>query len=282
VHAFAKGAGGAVCFGGAFTEVNAVARGRLACVSAVDGGLVVLWNPNADDTVFALQAIGGAFYAGGAFNGVGGQLRARAARLELGDDGDADGWNPAPSSTVFAIAPGTAGTIYLGGGFDSAGGAVRRGVAKVDTATGNALATWNAGGADGIVVRALLTAGAGGVYVAGSFDALGSSPRLRLARLDAANGGAVPGFDPAVGIGEPSVLADDGAALLAAGTLAEVGGIEHLGLVRVTAGGTVDAAFVPRFEGPARRRRWRAIPPMAASWSAACSCAPTPSRAGTC
>src|SRR5207244_8983357 len=103
------------------------------------------WNPNANNTVYALAidaTSGSTVYAGGDFTNIGGQLRNRIAALDVSSGQASTLWNPNASNTVFALAA-TDSAVYAGGSFSTIGGQPRNHIAELDVATGLATLLWN-------------------------------------------------------------------------------------------------------------------------------------------
>lgn len=188
---------GRILVGGSFTQVSpnggaTAARNRIARLNS-DGTLDGLFNPNANQTVFAIAVQSdGKILAGGYFNGansIGGQARNNIARLDAAT-GLADSFDPhamlgigSGPGPIYTIAIQTDGKILAGGDFRQIGGQVRRFIARLDPATGlpdsfnaNADAT----------VRSISLQADGKILLGGDFVTVGGQSRYRLARLDPA------------------------------------------------------------------------------------------------
>lgn len=249
INAIAEGNPGEVCFGGTFSQVNGIARSRLACVSDLDGSLNPNWNPGANNTISVLVRDPSGLYVGGYFTQIAGVARSYAARLTLSGSGAADTWNPGPSSDIATILP-QGSAVYLGGFIYSVGGVARPGIAKVNATTGALITGWNAQGVYPEAVLSLASDGSGDVIAAGAFATLGGQVRRGIARLDGATGNAISGWDPGIDYGYATrVLAEPGAYLVA-GPYSSIAGGAHIGLTRVLAAGDVDPGYNPSVEGP--------------------------------
>ena len=105
-------------------------RNWLAAVSSSGIGVPTNWNPNIDNSVFALTHVGTTVYAGGAFGTVNGtSCRAAAVRRsqprEQPRRQPGIPWHGCPGTVPAAIysLAASASTMYVGGSFDSVGGA---------------------------------------------------------------------------------------------------------------------------------------------------------------
>src|SRR6185436_7511991 len=96
-------------------------------------GQIRAWNPNADNSVFALAVAGNTVYAGGNFSSVGGQPRGRLVAIDATTAQVAD-WNPGADKEVRALAV-TGDTVLVGGDFSMLGGEPRLALGAV-TASG--------------------------------------------------------------------------------------------------------------------------------------------------
>jgi len=111
---------GITYIGGDFTQVGPVGgpmqdRNRIAALDAT--GTATSWNPNADNTVYALAVSGSTVYAGGDFGNIGGAARNYIAALDTTvDTNNATDWDPDADYTVYALAL-SGSTVYAGGDF---------------------------------------------------------------------------------------------------------------------------------------------------------------------
>ncbi|MEA2168446.1 MAG: hypothetical protein QOF76_1746, partial [Solirubrobacteraceae bacterium] len=108
----------AVFAGGAFSNVGATSRARLARFAPADGALTA-WNAQVSDSVFALDLAGTTVYAGGAFGLVGGKIRDHAAGIDT-ETAVPTEWNPAPDRSITAITH-DAASLFFAGGFQNVG-----------------------------------------------------------------------------------------------------------------------------------------------------------------
>ncbi len=227
---------GSFVFGGSFTSVGGLSRNRLARLLA-DGSVDTAWAPSADNSVHALATdAAGNIYVGGDFTTINGTPRTRFARLR--SDGTLDTtWNPSANQTVYALAVGTAG-VYATGSFTTINDQPRRQMVRLGT-TGSGVidAAWNPG-SDPFQqsVRAIAVGTDGSAWIGGRFDAIGTEPRARIARLGP-DGALDPDWNPGADNDvQILALATDGKAY-AGGRFLTIGGQPRVGL----------AAFAPVF-----------------------------------
>jgi hypothetical protein len=208
--------GTTVYAGGGFTTVGGQARNGLAALDATTGAATA-WNPNANETVWALAVSGTTVYAGGGFTTIGGQPRNYLAALNT-SDGLATDWNPDADNLVLSLAvSGT--TVYAGGFFTSIGGQARNSLAALDatTDTNNATA-WNPD-ADNFVFT--LAVSGTTVYAGGGFTTVAGEARSGLAAIDGA--GTLTAWNPDAN-GIVWALAVSGTTVYAGGGFTTVGG----------------------------------------------------------
>jgi hypothetical protein len=196
-------AGGVVYIGGEFTELlppdgtsgSPLVRNHVAALSEATGQPLP-WDPEADNTVWALAVSGSTVYLGGDFATVGGAARAHVAAV---DDayGSTTGWNAGADGSVKALGIGPNGDLYVGGNFTHVGGKTRNHVAEISAA--GAVAAWNPSvkQVTGSTCPprcppfvASLAFGADGntLYLAGHFGLVNDVPRNNAAAVSLATG----------------------------------------------------------------------------------------------
>ena len=121
---------------GEFTQVNGVARYRVAALSASTGALVSTWRPSLNYRARPIVVTADTVYVGGQFTVAANQPRSRVAAFSPVDGtlkpfrADADG-------EVFALAlPPASGRLVLGGRFTTLNGVATYGLGAVAPATG--------------------------------------------------------------------------------------------------------------------------------------------------
>jgi hypothetical protein len=184
--------GTTVYAGGDFTSISGTPRNRLAgidtgnsCLTAYSSSCLQSWNPNANNSVYALAVSGSTVYVGGFFTSIGGVTRNRLAAIDISNScltayspSCLQSWNPNANNWVYVLAvSGT--TIYAGGNFTSIGGTTRNRLAAIGT--NGTLQSWDPDA--NFPVYALAVSGLT-VYAGGGFTTIGGAARNRLAAID--------------------------------------------------------------------------------------------------
>jgi hypothetical protein len=192
VNALAAAPDGSLYAGGQFSDAGAgparnVARWdgeRWAPLGAgVRGGDIFDGNQ-----VTALALDGPRLYAGGSFTQAG---DTEAANIAMWDGSDWTALGAGVSSEIGSTAPVLTllvkdGALYAGGALDSAGGRAISGLARWDGAQWSAVGPPLEATGFNISVRALATAGAGGIFVGGGFERADGRAVNGIARWDGA------------------------------------------------------------------------------------------------
>lgn len=238
VQAVASDGSGGWYIAGLFTHVGGVARNNIAHIRA-DHSVDPDFDPNANDSVYALAVSGSTVYAAGLFTSIGGQTRNRIAGLSTAD-GTATAFNPNADASVEALALSSdASIIYAGGRFTMIGGQPRLSIAALNAADGSATLTFNPSATgsppntNGLVL-ALARSGST-LYVGGYFATIGGQPRNNIAALNAGglqDGLAIITFDPNAASGtctacggvEALAVSSDGSTVYAGGVFTNIGG----------------------------------------------------------
>jgi len=240
-----------VYIGGWFTYVGPATggggqtRNHIAAIDAATGAATD-WNPNANNTVYALAVSGSTVYAGGDFTSIGGQMRNNIAALDA-STGAATDWNPNANSEVRVLTVSDS-TVYAGGIFNSIGGQKRNYIAALDAATTGAATDWNPN-ADNPVF-ALAVSGST-VFAGGFFDSIGGQTRNCIAALDAATGAATTWNPDAAGghyLGI-NALAVSGLTVYAGGGFWSIGGQTRNNIAALNAATGAATAWDPNAFG---------------------------------
>ena len=213
--------GGKVVIGGAFTEVNGVARANIARFN-VDGSVDTTFNPgsgaDAEVRCVVLQP-DGKVLAGGAFTSVAGTPLNRVARLN--SNGSVDGTFAVGSGCneiVYAMALQADNRILVGGDFTQASDVTRRRITRL-MPDGQVDPSINFGaGANGFV-DALLVQPDGNIVLGGGFTTMQDQTVNRIARI---YGGAMTGAGQIQFSSPLYVVNEDGTNVLV--TLRRIGG----------------------------------------------------------
>jgi len=245
VLAMLRQADGRLLIAGNFTTYNGISRARIARLNA-DGSLDLSFDPgagvNGTVNVMVLQP-DGLIVLGGAFSQVNSVSRQRIARLNA--DGSLDlSFDPGTNGfggQVRGIAVQADGKLLVGGDFTSYNGVP---VVRIARLNGNGAldAGFDPGQGASASVYAIAVQADGRVLIAGGFTSVDSTPRNRVARLNA-NGSLDMSFDPGGGLGNTGhalALQPDGRVLIGGQFTAP-----HNRITRLNANGSLDASFEP-------------------------------------
>lgn len=185
-------------------------------------GTKLATTPLITGTVNTVVADGaGGWYIGGNFSKVGAVSRRDAVHIDA--SGNVTRWNPKPNGPVNAIVD-LGGSIVLGGSFTMLGTTATSAsnIGAVDPSVGTRISGFSA--STNGSVQALL-AGAGKLYVGGSFTAVNGMSGTGLNRIDATTGAADPTWGAhANGTVNALALSGDGRTLYAGGEFSAVVG----------------------------------------------------------
>ena len=238
-----------ILIGGDFTTLSpnggaAVMRNRIARLNP-DGTLDTTFNPEANDTVYAIALqTNGKILVGGFLTTIGGQMRNHIARLN--PDGTLDStFNPDANDTVFAIALQADGKILAGGDFTSIGGQTRNRIARLDATVG--LADSFDPNADGRVLSIVVQAD-GKILAGGEFTVIDGQTRNHIARFDGATGLA-DSFDPNASHPVYAIAVQADGKILAGGYFRSIGGQTRNRIARLDASTGLADSFDPNAGG---------------------------------
>ena len=179
--------GGILYIGGLFTNVNGLARNRLAALDATTGALIA-WNPNANDQVSALFVQGTNCYCGGYFTVIGSTARSHIACIST-ISGTPTVWDPSANDLVDAFIS-VSNRLFVGGNFTTIASQSRTKLASFDLGTG-VIDSWSPAMAGSTVgsptVYGLANYGSN-ILVAGIFTSLGTSNRVNVGAVDMTTG----------------------------------------------------------------------------------------------
>ena len=248
VYSIAPDASGAVYIAGAFTNVNGVARGRVARVLA-NGSVDPLFavTNGANDLVRGVAVLPGQqqIVIGGDFTAYEGAPVSRVARLNANGTLDAT-FLPGngPNNAVRAVAVQANGQIIIGGDFTTFNGFLVSRLARLN-ADGSLDTTFDTGlGADG-AVNSISIQSDGRVLIGGDFMTINGVPRHGVARLFA-NGAVDTGFIIGAGAdaGVRAVAVELDGHILVAGAFSQFDGRTSPGVIRLNSDGSVDSGFL--------------------------------------
>ena len=239
-----------VTVGGAFANVRATARSRLAAIEAnptVAAPVLRAWAPVVNSTVHSVTVDGPDVLLGGAFTLVNGVSRSRLAAISGSVDiptaaVDVRAFNPSANATarVITLDP-ASGRILVGGDFTTAGGTLKNRIAAISLTSGDLVPTFNAS-IDNGSVGALSLAG-GRLWVGGTFTLAAGLARSNLAAFEPTSGAL-----DAVSLAPNNTvfaLASNATHVYVGGSFTSIGGIGRARLARISLAGAVDASWAP-------------------------------------
>lgn len=236
---------GNVYAGGFFSSIGGQTRSRIAKLSGSGTGAAdVVWNPSANESVWALAVDGsGNVFAGGYFTAIGGQSRGRIAKLSGSGVGAADAsWASSANAPVLSLALDTISNIYAGGQFYEIGGQNRSHIAKLSgSGTGAVDASWNPS-ANGSV-EAIAIDASNNVYVGGGFSGIGGQLHVGVARISGSGTGvADPSWNPEMAGQVLDFALNPDGSVYAGGVFNSIGTDYRLSLVKLSSAGLPGAA----------------------------------------
>jgi len=256
IQAVASDGSGGYYIGGDFTSVDGTTRNRAAHINS-DGSLDANWNPNLNNSVFAIAVDGSSVYLGGGFTTVDGTTRNRAAKVDTTNGTVDSSWNPNLNNAVNALAV-SGLSVYLGGIFNGAnsvnGSATRNRAAKVDTTNGTVDSSWNPNLNNTVFAVAV---DGSSVYLGGNFSGSnsvnGSATRNRAAKVDTTNGTVDSSWNPNVS-GIVRTIAVSEASVYLGGNFSGANSVNGTATrnraAKVdTTNGTVDSSWNPNLNG---------------------------------
>lgn len=239
--------------GGDFSFVGFASHRNLFKLSAA-GQVVAEFDAGTDGPVrsLTLEMGGGSVYATGTFLNANGVSRPSLAKFATAASGALDlAWHPAPAGGVRTVAVAADNAVYVGGSFSEIAGNLRDRIAKLSGSTGALMVTWGVAGADDAVNK-LAVAPNGSVFASGFFNQINGQARMGLAKLDAVNGAADPGWIANLDANRfaRSMVFSNGA-MYVGGGFASIGGIARASLAKVSIGNpaVVDASWAPAADG---------------------------------
>ncbi|MCH8477913.1 MAG: hypothetical protein LAT56_08215 [Wenzhouxiangella sp.] len=237
---------GSLVIGGAFTEVNGVARGRIARLLP-DGSLDPNFTTNIPNGHVYDMAVdnSGRILVVGDFTQVGASQRNRIARL-LADGTLDNSFNPDANGLVLAVLVQPDDRIVIGGSFSNVAGTPDLGNLARLHPTG-ALDTSFVGSANS-AVWALARQPDGRLLVGGSFGMLNGQPRVALGRLHR-DGGLDSSFSPNVNGTVFAVAPDPDGRVWIGGNFDTVDGQSRPRLARLTSTGGLDSQTYGPIDG---------------------------------
>lgn len=132
-----KTAGGYLYIAGKFTQVDGVARARVARFHLATGELDTTWQPKPSATVYSIEPVGSTVYLGGTFMSVGGFAQPALAAVNASDGKPITTFKPAVQEGAVRDLQHGHGRLYVAGAFSKMNGDKKYGkLAAVDPTTG--------------------------------------------------------------------------------------------------------------------------------------------------
>ena len=238
---------GKVLIGGWFTEVDGVARNRIARLNpdgSLDTGFDTSTGVNSSVLSLAIHT-DGKVLIGGYFSTVDGVPRNSIARLN--DDGSLDeGFDPGAgaNSLVYAVAVQDDSKVLIGGLFAVVEGVVRNNIARLN-ADGSLDTTFDPS-IEGGPVNAVAVQDENKVLIGGQFTKVDNVDRNRIARLNA-DGSLNTGFNTSTGPNSfvRSVAIHTDGKVLIGGYFTQVDSVVRAHITRLNANGSLNDTFNP-------------------------------------
>ena len=246
--AVANGTGGWF-IGGDFDRVGGLYRRHAAEIAA--NGTVMPWNPSPDGPVYALARTGVSVVIGGDFTTVNKASATRLASVDAtGAGASTSGWSASANAPVRVLRP-TATGLLVGGDFTTVDGQSHRGLARISATTGALSAAFRTT-TNGSVRAIALTPDGKGVYLGGSFTAVGPAgamhKRSRLAQIGTTSG-TLWRWNPKASKRVTSLAVDPArGTVYAGGMFSKVRGLKRSYLAGIRPDGTV-TGFMSRLHG---------------------------------
>ncbi|SDD22480.1 hypothetical protein [Glycomyces harbinensis] len=117
-----KTAGGYLYIAGKFTQVDGVARSRVARFDLDTGKLDTAWQAKPSATVYSIEPVGSTVYLGGTFTTVGGFAQPRLAAVSATDGKPVTGFTPQVGEGAVRDLQSGHGRLYVAGAFSLLGG----------------------------------------------------------------------------------------------------------------------------------------------------------------
>ncbi|MDQ6912714.1 MAG: delta-60 repeat domain-containing protein [Verrucomicrobiota bacterium] len=239
---------GKILIGGAYSQVNGIARSRIARLN-IDGSVDMTFDPGSgtNSWVFSIATqTDGKVVIGGWFTQINGVTRNFIARLNANGSVDMS-FDPGSGANqrVYAVAVQTDGKIVIGGVFTQIDGVARGNIARLN-ANGSLDTSFDPGTGANNEVRALAIQNDGKVVIAGSFNQVNGVTRANVARLDP-NGSVDMSFDPGSGANSyvsALALQSDGKVVIS-GNFIQIDGMNRSHIGRLNPNGGVDTSFDP-------------------------------------
>jgi uncharacterized delta-60 repeat protein len=252
VYSIALQADGKVLIGGHFSNVNNLAKNRLARLEsngALDASFSSGFTSFSGDVLAITLQSDGKIVIGGSFTEYGGVAKQRLARLTSTGSLDAT-FNPQGAGvgggSILGFAWQPDGKLLIAGGLVTYNERVRYGLARLSP-NGDLDIGFNQAYGTQAIVRSIACQPDNKILIAGSLSAVNDNLRKGVARLDS-DGNVDPTFDSSAGADNNQVscvLAQPDGRVLIGGSFLNYGGVPRSRIARLTASGALDTSFDP-------------------------------------
>lgn len=246
IYALALQADGKLLVGGNFSNINGVARNRIARLNA-DGSVDMGFNPGtgANNGIRAMVLLpDGKIMIAGDITTYNGTTRNRVARITANGSLDTSfDPGPGPDLIVLAMAAQADGKVIIGGSFTTVSGTALSRIARLN-ANGTVDPTFDPGAGTNETIRALKLNPDGKITIGGNFTQYNTQPRNRLARLNS-DGSLDTGYNVGSGANNDvyGLMVLAGGKAIIGGNFTQYNGNTRGRLARVNADGSIDADF---------------------------------------
>lgn len=219
--------GSSLFVGGSFNNISGVSRSNIGSIN-LDNNTVTAWNPNPDNTVYAIRVYNNIAYVGGNFTNIGGQPRSYLSAIDISTS-MATSWNPNPNNGVNKLVI-YDNSVIVTGGFSTIGGESRRYIASVDLSIGLSN-QWNPHFDKGVLTVSIFN---NKIYTGGDFVSLGGEYSRSYVAAVNKNSGTISNWAPEIN-DEVWAIETAGDVVYVGGKFSTVNGTSRNGLASINA-----------------------------------------------
>lgn len=236
-----------VYIGGLFSQVDGLARSRIARLNGTTG-LADSLDPSVSSN-FSVDVLArqpdGKILVGGAFTTIWGATHNSIARLNADGSIDSAFVTSVLGGSVQAIALQPDGKIIIGGSFGTVNGVTKQCIARLNAdGTLDTGFTTSAQSGGVATVYALAIQGDGSILIGGNFNSLNGFTRNNIGRVTSA-GVIDSGFNPNASSTVFAIAITPSGQILVGGGFLTIAGASRSNIARLNSGGTIDASYNP-------------------------------------